>query len=73
MAQIAIVAAFIGPVGAVAVWVAGNDPYAAALQAKMTASRQTPSDPAEADRCKVPEFAKAMGHEEKWKLHNSCK
>lgn len=23
-------------------------------------------------RCKVPEFAKAIGHEEKWKLHNNC-
>lgn len=30
-------------------------------------------DPAEAERCKVPEFAKAMGHEEKWKLHNNCR
>lgn len=28
---------------------------------------------AEAERCKVPDFAKAMGHEEKWKLHNNCK
>ena len=30
-------------------------------------------DAKEAERCKVPDFAKAMGHEEKWKLHNSCK
>lgn len=30
-------------------------------------------DPAEVERCKVPEFAKAIGHEEKWKLHNNCK
>lgn len=27
----------------------------------------------EAERCQVPAFAKAMGHEEKWKLHNNCK
>jgi len=33
----------------------------------------TPVDPAEAERCKVPDFAKAMGHEEKWKLHNNCR
>jgi len=33
----------------------------------------SPVNPAEAERCKVPEFAKAMGHEEKWKLHNNCK
>lgn len=25
-----------------------------------------------AQRCKVPEFAKAMWHEEKWKIHNNC-
>lgn len=31
-----------------------------------------PVDPAEAERCKVPDFAKAMGHEDKWKLHNNC-
>ncbi len=29
-------------------------------------------DPAEEERCRVPEFAKAMGHEEKWKQHNHC-
>ena len=33
----------------------------------------SPADAAEAERCKVPDFAKAMGHEEKWKLHNNCK
>ena len=26
----------------------------------------------EANRCRVPDFAKAIGHEEKWKLHNNC-
>lgn len=30
------------------------------------------ADAAQTERCKVPEFAKAMGHEEKWKLHNNC-
>ena len=24
------------------------------------------------ERCRVPEFAKQLGHEEKWKLHNGC-
>jgi hypothetical protein len=27
---------------------------------------------AEEGRCRVPEFAKKMGHEDKWKLHNGC-
>lgn len=31
-----------------------------------------PMDPAELERCKVPDFAKAMGHEGQWKLHNNC-
>ena len=30
-------------------------------------------DAAEVERCRVPEFAKALGHEEKWKLHNHCR
>jgi hypothetical protein len=33
----------------------------------------TETNAAEAERCRVPEFAKALGHEEKWKLHNNCK
>jgi len=31
-----------------------------------------PIDPTEAERCKVPDFAKALGHEAMWKLHNHC-
>jgi hypothetical protein len=27
---------------------------------------------ADAERCKPPAFAVALGHEEKWKLHNNC-
>ncbi|MFM8864131.1 MAG: DUF4395 domain-containing protein, partial [Limnohabitans sp.] len=45
----------------------GSAPQAAAQPAA-----QSEQDPAEAERCKVPEFAKAMGHEAKWKLHNGC-
>jgi hypothetical protein len=30
-------------------------------------------DAAEAERCKVPDFAKAIGHEAQWKLHNNCR
>jgi hypothetical protein len=35
-------------------------------------SEQTPASGADAERCKVPEFAKAMGHETIWKQHNGC-
>ena len=73
LAQATIVVAFVGLIGGVAWWVVGNDPHAAALQASATDSQPVPVDAAEAERCKVPEFAKAMGHEDKWKLHNNCK
>ncbi len=72
LAQGAIVVAFAGLVGAVAVGVTRHDPQPAALQASAAPARQAPIDPAEAERCKVPEFAKAIGHEAMWKLHNHC-
>ncbi|MDO9278166.1 MAG: DUF4395 domain-containing protein [Polaromonas sp.] len=36
------------------------------------AAQVLPASNAESERCKVPEFAKAIGHEAKWKLHNNC-
>ena len=49
-----------------------GDRKAQVMPAASLPAAQTPVDPEEAERCKVPEFAKAMGHEEKWKLHNNC-
>lgn len=69
-------AAFIAFVGAVAVagnWVANNDPYANALLVPSETSPVFSVSPEEAARCTVPEFAKKLGHEEMWKLHNNCK
>lgn len=71
--QGAVMVAFVGVVGVTAFWVAGHDPRGAAPQARTPATADAPVDAAEAERCKVPDFAKAMGHEEKWKLHNNCK
>jgi hypothetical protein len=73
LAQGAIVVAFAGIVVAVASWVAASKPHAPVLQAGAAPAQQAPFDPAEAERCKVPDFAKALGHEEMWKLHNNCK
>lgn len=73
LAQVVIVAVFAAVVAAVAQWVYSTGPQKA-TQAPQT-SASTPGaalDPAEAERCKVPDFAKALGHEEKWKLHNNC-
>lgn len=72
LAQGAIVLAFAGLVSAVAFWVGTHNPRGASLQARPAPARQASVDPAEAERCKVPDFAKAIGHEEKWKLHNNC-
>jgi hypothetical protein len=70
----AVLLAFVGVVGAWTSHVAANDPYARAVApVAEPAAALPPVDPAEAERCKVPDFAKAMGHEEKWKLHNNCK
>jgi hypothetical protein len=71
LAQGLIVVAFLAVVGVAANAVVSRnaDSSTATSQAAAPAS----VDPAEAGRCKVPDFAKAMGHEEKWKLHNNCK
>jgi hypothetical protein len=69
----AVVLAFVGVVGVWTSHVLENDPYArAVVSATVPAAATPPIDAAEAERCKVPDFAKAMGHEAKWKLHNNC-
>ncbi len=70
-----VVLAFVGVIGAWTEHVAANDPYARspAPTHNASAANTAPVDAAEAERCKVPDFAKAMGHEDKWKLHNNCK
>ncbi len=74
MAQAMILLAFAASVFAIAQWVYGTAPQRASdLPTGAAPSSTAPVDPAEAERCKVPDFAKAMGHEEKWKLHNNCK
>jgi Domain of unknown function (DUF4395) len=74
MMQVAIVALFAVAVGGIAQWVYSTGPQNVRIaQQPGTSATAAPIDPAEAERCKVPDFAKAMGHEEKWKLHNNCK
>ncbi|MDD2809306.1 DUF4395 domain-containing protein [Rhodoferax sp.] len=74
LAQTAIVIVFAVVVGIISQWVYSTPPNRVADFEKSVATQPAaPIDPAEAERCKVPDFAKAMGHEEKWKLHNNCK
>ncbi len=72
-AQIAVVAAFFG----VIYWANGlvaNAPDARLAQPPASIAADNPVlSKAEQERCKVPDFAIAMGHAEKWKLHNNCK
>ena len=71
--QALILAAFLAMVGMVGQWVYRAAPAVAPQSEIVTrVSPSTPADPAEVARCQVPAFAKAMGHEEKWKLHNNC-
>jgi hypothetical protein len=74
LAQIAIVALFAVVVGLIAQWVYRTGPQRPDLtqQALRSAPSGATIDPAEVERCKVPDFAKALGHEDKWKLHNHC-
>jgi hypothetical protein len=53
--------------------IAGPGPPAAPLNTTALSATPAPVDAAQAQRCKVPEFAKALGHEDKWKLHNNCR
>ena len=71
-AQGAVVAAFVGLVGATAFWVADRAPPPSSPQAARMDTARAGVDAAELERCKVPDFAKAIGHEQKWKLHNNC-
>lgn len=72
--QFIVLLLFALALGAIVQWVYRTAPQAASqLQQPASSTPDIPVDAAEAVRCKVPEFAKALGHEEKWKLHNNCK
>ncbi len=74
LGQIAIITTFLAAMAGVAPAVYGTAPKRAAeFDKTVAAPLAIEVDPAEAARCKVPDFAIAMGHEEMWKLHNNCK
>jgi hypothetical protein len=73
--QMAVVLGFAVLMVAVAPLVAGRGPAVATESGSAPAASTSSAalDPAEAERCKVPDFAKALGHEAKWKEHNNCR
>jgi hypothetical protein len=58
---------------AAAASVVGDKPDLTRPQEVAAAATGQPVGNGEAERCKVPAFAIAIGHVEKWKLHNNCK
>ncbi len=72
LAHFAVVGLFIAAVYGAAPWVAGKPPPSLAAQGA-TAPVSTTTTAAEDERCRVPDFAIAMGHADKWKLHNNCR
>ena len=75
LAQLVVLVLFFVGVGAAWQWVyhSAAPGLSPAVPSASTAAPAAVLDPAEVARCKVPDFAKAMGHEEKWKLHNNCR
>jgi hypothetical protein len=73
LAQGAVLLLFAALIAFTAQWVYGSGaPPLRSIPAANAPSAAGVRDPAEEERCKVPAFAKAMGHEEKWKQHNHC-
>jgi hypothetical protein len=72
-AQVAVVALFALAVGAAGARITHSAAPGTGGVPAVAAASAAPADAGEAERCKVPDFAKALGHEEKWKLHNNCK
>jgi hypothetical protein len=71
-AQGLVVLVFAGLSVTVAQAVYRTGPVASQASVAAPAAPVLPASGAEIERCKVPEFAKAIGHEAKWKLHNNC-
>ena len=72
-AQWAVFFAFLLGMAMVVNWVYQSPPFHRNAPYMATTPLQSmPATPAEQERCRVPEFAKAMGHEQQWRLHNGC-
>lgn len=65
-----VVLAFLGVVAATAHTLEPSAPSSPMPTAGHPSAAATQSEANE--RCRVPEFAKAIGHEEQWKRHNNC-
>lgn len=75
--QAAVLVLFVGAITLAKGWVdrtgplGGFDDMATLEDMGLKPTAGAPSDP-DSKRCEVPAFAKAIGHEAQWKLHNGC-
>lgn len=72
-AQVGVVVLFLGLLYGLAGVVAGAPNAASMPPGTATVAASEAARKAEEERCKVPDYAIAMGHADKWKLHNNCK
>ena len=75
--QVAVLALFVGTLTVAKAWVDETGPLGgfddmATLEDMGLKPTPGEASAADAERCQVPAFARAIGHEEKWKLHNGC-
>ena len=68
--QVLIAAVYVGLLLALSPVLFATTPQSPIIEPNVSSGSVSP---AEEERCRVPEFAKKIGHEEKWKLHNNCK
>ncbi len=74
LAQVLSVTAFACAAAGIAQSIYSTAPrHAVEFDKSVAGQPVVPVDPAEVERCKVPDFAEVIGHAEKWKLHNNCK
>jgi hypothetical protein len=73
IAHAAVLALFTALVFGTARFVTGAPDDGRSAGSMAAAETPSPTLSSADDRCKVPAFAIALGHEEKWKLHNNCK
>jgi hypothetical protein len=72
LAQVVVVLGFLGVMITAANVVGGKSDLTRPQEVAAAATGQPVSN-VEAERCKVPGFAIAIGHVETWKLHNNCR
>lgn len=75
--QAAVLVLFVGAITAAKGWVDQTGPLGgfddmATLEEMGLKPTPGEASAAEAERCQVPAFAKAIGHEAQWKQHNGC-